>query len=847
MTFRQRLLLATAVLAASAIARVASAEDQPAAKSAGAPVLGEVIVTAQKRSENLEKTPVAITAFTAATIAQAGLTGPQRLQFLTPSMTFGNNDGYTYVTLRGIGTDATLTSAEASVATYQDGVYTGDLIAEGMPSFDLERIEVLRGPQGTLYGRNTTGGVINYITKLPSFDPGASLSTAYGNYNAVLVDAGITGPLVPDKVAGRLSLHFGDHDGYRYDIATGQREDADQVMSGRGALLFTPSTAVTVTLRGDVTHDRSSNPYELITQHSLDGVTSQSAPLGLFSLPEAALAAIPGLLSPADLARLNGGSIASLFGLIQPGPLAPNPNTSLDFSNIAPTRFVTDSDGGSATVEWRGSGVTVKSITGYRYSRLFFENDSGGDGTPQVIFDPLIQQSRQVTQEFNVSGKAFAGRLDWLVGAFYFHDDATLDATLFLPAFGQSTLAGISFANSNPAYPYSLNLSQPYLSSLFASFPSVYSPVVQSGPDYPSGSLVGGASIPTTAFLGFATRQTSQSAAAFAQATYSLTDSLRLTGGVRFTDDRKDVTRSIHSNILYTVASLFGETPAQVGLCDQVSEAKTWTAPTGTVGVDYDAAPHVLTYAKVSWGYKAGGANPGECQGFFNPEYLTAYEAGVKGLFADGQVLTNAAMYYYDYTNIQFTTFVGNSSSIENAGSATAFGIELESALQPRAIPGLRIDGSASYEDSRYGEGKFQDPADQGVYEIRGDELIRAPKWKAQFGAQYTTGLANGQLSLRGEGAWTDTIYNDIFNGKAAFEGATTQPGYWVANARLTWTSADRRYTAELFADNLTNSLYATDRGANNTPTSLDTVEGQFAPPRTYGVRFTVALGSAIP
>ena len=255
----------------------------------------------------------------------------------------------------------------------------------------------------------------------------------------------------------------------------------------------------------------------------------------------------------------------------------------------------------------------------------------------------------------------------------------------------------------------------------------------------------------------------------------------------------------------------------------------------------------MLTYAKVSWGYKAGGANPGACQGFFDPEYLTAYETGVKALFADGQVLTNAAIYYYDYSNIQFTTFVGNSSAIKNAGSATAFGIELEYALRPRAVPGLQLDGAASYEKSRYGEGKFQDPANQGIYEIRGNELIRAPKWKAQFGAQYTTALAGGLVSLRGEGAWTDTIYNDIFNGKAAFEGATTQPGYWIVNARLTWTSADRRYQAQLFADNLTNALYATNRGANNTPTSLDTVEGQFAPPRTYGVRLTMALGSAVP
>jgi len=124
--------------------------------------------------------------------------------------------------------------------------------------------------------------------------------------------------------------------------------------------------------------------------------------------------------------------------------------------------------------------------------------------------------------------------------------------------------------------------------------------------------------------------------------------------------------------------------------------------------------------------------------------------------------------------------------------------------------------------------------------------LIRAPRWKTNVGAQYSVQTPDGgSVLLRGEAAYTDTIFNDIFNGKATDEGATTQPAYWVVNARLVWTSANRRYEAQVFGANLSNSLYATNRVGFNTPATEDNVSGQFAPPRTFGVKFTMKLGSA--
>jgi len=168
----RRGLVGTAALGALTMASVAHAQTT-SNRSVGV-TLGEIVVTAQKREQNLQKTAVAVTALTSDRIQQANIAQPVQLQFRVPSMTFGYQSGYTYLTLRGVGNDTTV-NAESSVATYLDGVYTGALISESVPSYDLARIEVLRGPQGTLYGRNTTGGVINYITRDPSFTPGGDV------------------------------------------------------------------------------------------------------------------------------------------------------------------------------------------------------------------------------------------------------------------------------------------------------------------------------------------------------------------------------------------------------------------------------------------------------------------------------------------------------------------------------------------------------------------------------------------------------------------------------------------------------------------------------------------------
>jgi iron complex outermembrane receptor protein len=198
-------------------------------------------------------------------------------------MTYGQVSSYNYITLRGIGTDVGV-AGESSVASYEDGVYTGSLLSQRVPGFDLERIEVLRGPQGTLYGRNADGGVINYITKAPSFEPEANLALAYGKYDELQIDAGATGGIIEDRLAGRIYIVLDEDE---YDLSTA---------AVRAALMFTPSEDFRLTVRGGYANHETSAAYTVLSASptglpfadpltNVTGGPYGTAPLGIFSMP----------------------------------------------------------------------------------------------------------------------------------------------------------------------------------------------------------------------------------------------------------------------------------------------------------------------------------------------------------------------------------------------------------------------------------------------------------------------------------------------------------------------------------------------------------------------------------
>ena len=245
----------------------------------------------------------------------------------------------------------------------------------------------------------------------------------------------------------------------------------------------------------------------------------------------------------------------------------------------------------------------------------------------------------------------------------------------------------------------------------------------------------------------------------------------------------------------------------------------------------------------MSRGYKAGGFNPGECTGSFDPEFLWSYEAGFKSTFADNQALLNVAAFYYNFTDIQFTTYIGNASTIKNAAAAKLYGVEAEYVFRPNSLEGFQLDGSGSYIHSEYDDELLQDPTNAVTLNIGGNQLIRAPEWKLNFGAQFETEIGElGTFLLRGESSYTSEVFHDVFNGKAPFQAGTAEDAYWISNARLIWRPKDDRFEAQLFVENIGDELYAYSRVASATTAS---VTGQFSPPRTVGVRLSMKLGSA--
>jgi iron complex outermembrane receptor protein len=328
-------------------------------------------------------------------------------------------------------------------------------------------------------------------------------------------------------------------------------------------------------------------------------------------------------------------------------------------------------------------------------------------------------------------------------------------------------------------------------------------------------------------FLDFRIDQESESVAGFAQGTYSLTDALRLTLGGRYTQDEKDVERQLTNNL--------GGTP-----CDS-DDNESWDQWTGTAILDYAIGDDTLTYLSISKGYKAGGYNPGECEGAFEPENLVSYETGLKTQVADGLVQLNGAVFFYQYDDIQVNRFVNNASAITNAAEAEILGAELE-IVALLGGSGFSVDGGITWLDTEYAGGStFSDPIAGGPpIDVDGNDLMRSPEWKYYIGGQYEWETSIGRFLARVDAAYSDAFYYDVFEASLPDQSEMEQDSFTIANARLSWTTLDGRYEVMGFVQNFTDEQYAESRQAVGT---TGAVIGEFSAPRTYGVRLSAHLG----
>jgi len=786
-------ILVAAPLWLAAPVHAQDAAPEPEAERGG---IEEITITAEKRETNLQETPIAVTAITSDAIEQQGLEDFNDVQFIAPALVYGEIADMAQITMRGIGVDASTIDAEPGVGLYQDGVYRGGLTSSAGLFFDVERIEVLRGPQGTLYGRNTTGGALNVITKLPGEAYAFEGEALYGGYDRRRVFAALDAPLAPGLLGVRGAFAYDARDGYTDNSLTGNEEDDADAKQAKLAAVLTPGETLEIDLRFNwIDSDYGGPPF-----------------IKTFDVP-----AFPLFISATD----PGGVLPPLPGIPAGVPFSkPDPrNVNYDGDQ----EYTRDSWDLNATLTWDfADAVRLKWISGY----LDMEQDLNplnNDGVSlRLLEGDYEQENEEWQQEINLSGSAFGEQLEWIAGFFYYESD------IF------------------EVYRYRLPDLQFTYEWLFSGFIPACAPT-PTGPTTanPSnclalfGTTLAGASTPVP-FLEFALDQNLKSWALFTQETFRLTESLRITAGFRWSKDQKV---DIHSQVLNL-------DPSGATGCLGLRSEEEWSEPTGKLGVDFDLGEDLLIYAFYSRGFKSGGYNVGLCGNTYDPEFVNAYEAGAKTSWLDNRVRLNVSAFYNDYTDYQARLFINNAAVIENAADAKTYGVEIEAAWVP--IEPLRFDLAVSYLTAEFETFIVDDPLASNLGTIpcpnpvnpaelcqnaEGNALPRAPDWKVGFAAQYDFVLGGaGDLTLRGEYSFTDTQFHTVFENAFA-----KQKGYSIGNLRAIWTAPDSLLPGlsfQAFVENIGDEDYVTVHAPNATTGSTIS---NFGPPRTWGIQVNYA------
>ncbi len=699
-------------LAAALVASSATAQTAKASVDTSANTVSDVIVTAQRKSENLQEVPLAITAVTGATLAQKNITDITRLQDIAPGLSVGRSGSDARPNIRGINTEAIGANSDPRIAFYVDDVYQSRT-SQALAAFvDLERVEVQRGPQGTLYGRNSFGGNIALYSAKPTstFDAGGSL--LYGRFNRVRSEAFVNLPLSED-VQARIAGMVEKADGYVKNTSTGSSLGDEDQYYIRGTLRVAPrDTSLEVVLRASY-WKQGGNGISAFGYKSLGTPYDPALVRG----PGGTLAV--GGRTLTFPAGFNGGSafgpnsfINSRFrdgivdftangvGVDLGLPIERDPY-KINFDTVT-VRDTTQKQF-SGTVNYDLGPATFRAITGYADFYALRSSDNDFSPSP-VAIDYNKTDVRTFSQELQLLSNDRTSPFQWIVGAYYYNDK----------------IREIFFSDNNLDF--------------FTT---------GTGPLYPGGAI---GVLPTGAIS--ATRDDAyspvqlktKSYAGFVQASYKLTENLRVTGGVRYTSDQKDYAAGVTNGVL--TPKLPGVTNFAFALnqptnfaCGSTTTAQgTSSAAQGATtpatfiqcgsakfkfatfrgAVDYKIAESNLLYASVSTGRRSGGfnnvlqdaANPALGVIAFQPEKVTAFELGSKNRFLDNRLQANLAAFYNLYSGLQVQRQVPapngltTLSIIENSGKGRSYGLEAEVIYKP--VQAFTLGLSAVYLDSKY-------------------------------------------------------------------------------------------------------------------------------------------------
>ncbi len=704
----------------------------------------EIVVTARKREESVETTPIAISAFTGDTLEKRGAANIADVSQFVPNLNISSNGGgggsgsTSSIFLRGVGQSDFLITTDPGVGLYIDGVYYARATATIMDLLDLERVEVLRGPQGTLFGKNTIGGAISLISAKPNPEGGGKLELRAGKNSYFEGRAMVDVPL-SDTLNARFSALYKTKNGFTDRVATGEREGDERSFAARAMFEWAPSDQFTADLAVDYAKRNGTTADTAILQFE------PTAPL------------------------------ATLWGIFVGGPNNPPSVVNVDprqSNSTGPNVDDNESFGVGLTMEYDFGTTVLKSISAVRTLEAEFGRD--GDGTANSFLhtnNKVVQQ--QYSQELQLVGSSFNERLDWVGGVYYFNELAkdTNDVRLASGLF--AALQGLPGAIL-PLTPTS----------------------VCPGP-FPPNVCAGGAGNPFNVGLDLDfdiyNKVSAESYALYGSGTFALTDNLNFTAGLRYTDESKDYFLD-HSRVNSGAA-----------IIPPTTLSDSWSALSPKFSLDYQAGENTLLYTSVSRGFKSGGFNGRPTsQGAvdsYNPEFVWSYEAGVKTSFADRRVLLSAAAFIYDYKDMQLTSVRADNTGnlllvTENAGTANITGLEAE--LRAMVTDNFVVDATIGILDAKY------DQLNPGVTVTSDLRLARTPDFTMSLGGEYTFAVSDAfDLTVRGDYSYQSSQALDPAN-----TAALIQDGYGLLGGRIILSPESENWEVALYGTNLTNELY---------------------------------------
>jgi iron complex outermembrane recepter protein len=901
------LLLSGAVSVAFSLAAFAEPAPAPApAAAAPAPAsddnsIAEIVVTAEKRNESLETVPVAISAYTSKTRDLIGIDTIQDITNFTPGLAYSTSLDRAFI--RGVGRETNNLSTNPGVATYADGVYNSSVVAASGDELFEDRIEVLRGPQGTLYGRNAIAGTINSISKRPTDDWTAEVRAKWGNFGTYDVEGKVSGP-----ISDTMRFSFGGYrntqeDGYYRNLLNGQSESSNL---GKGNFFYWEGQ-----FEWDITPDVQfwTKVFQLGYDDSYRVPTNTIGSYDYAAYPASSLS--PGAAFGA----------ASQVGILSPLPLPsgflPNaPQCATNPANVNVTFYCNDS-GNTAKLSrtysvtpqvvwhtpWAADLKYLGAYTSYYYSLYNdFDNTAissyvfpvipgtGGCAVPGVgVFDcpPLtvhpetyshyVETKKYFSNEINITSHSDSS-LQWIFGLFQYNErNYQTPGDLYQP--GQTQLAT----------PFNLTVTAP------------------------------AAPNPNDAIYLQQQEMHDNSYAAFAQTDWNFAPTWKLTTGLRYTYDilkGGEQFRELCFGLPACLGNIFGAIPppyilgaftpvnditasnAAIASCFTAAGytpsacakypgvrgvpyllpngqwardlGASWSAPTGTLGVEWDPNANTLAYLKYSRGYKSGGFNAStiSVNPESQPEHLDAIELGGKEVF-NRNFQVNGALFYYNYKDKQIpltlppTTVGGpNISSIVNIPKVESYGAEFETIWQPWANMQFLVDYSYLSATIKGQSGSCTTvPAPSscyantvsGVFEnTNGDTVPESPRSKVAVNGNYTWHFTPGSLNYSVSYIWKDKTPDSIFS-----EQYFVAPSYTQVDMRLTWNDAADRFTVFGYIKNLQNKVGYDGVGAGAvitpapgtkacgfngpSPYYCDQTLG-LTPPRTYGVEVQYRL-----